>query len=56
MLTLFENGVTEFLLNGHIANHHTEENNRPILQMGELVVVVGYFCVGADVAVFCFEK
>lgn len=54
MLTLFENGVTEFLLNGHISNHHTEENNRPILQMGELVV--GYFCVGADVAVFALRN
>lgn len=57
MLTLFENGVTEFLLDGHIStlNHHTEENNCPILQMGELVVV-GYFCVGADMAVFALRN
>lgn len=50
MLTLFENGVTEFLLDGHIStlNHH-------ILQMGELVVV-GYFCVGADMAVFALRN
>lgn len=55
MLTLFENGVTEFLLDGHIENHHTEENNRPILQMGELAVV-GYFCVGANMAVFALRN
>lgn len=37
MLTLFENGVIEFLHDEHISTHHTEENNRLILQMGELV-------------------
>lgn len=37
MLTLFENGVIEFLHDEHISTHHSEENNRPILQMGELV-------------------
>lgn len=51
MLTLFENGVIEFLLGEHITNHRTEEISRPILQMGELVVVVGFFCVGTDIAV-----
>lgn len=37
MLTLFENGVIKFLHDEHISTHHSEENNCPILQMGELV-------------------
>lgn len=41
MLTLFENGVMEFLHDEHISNHRTEENNLPISQMGELVVGEG---------------
>lgn len=54
MLTLFENGVIEFLLGEHITNHRTEEISHPILQMGELVVV-GFFVWG-QTSPFCIER